>query len=216
VKQCSLRRTHASRYGDEGLQSWVPACTDGNTQTLRPLQVGASHADGESPAVAVHVSPRHLHVHGLLHGSIAAMSGVIESSTNWEDIVRAICECWSIDVSPVRSVKRITTGDDFVWSITIGRLRNRWPEVPDHPILNKSKISWNVSKRVVSRPCNKGTEFGSVSLSTEYVVYELRVPEKEIWLYAIPARNLAISLLYFCVTTTLCFSDRPRIRDTTF
>jgi hypothetical protein len=84
--------------------------------------------------------PHELHVSDVLHDTIEVVSDVIASSLNAKDVIRSVRECWeaSIDTPDPLNLSTFLT-DEFLWMITMGRLRNRWPTVDDHPSLDEAR-----------------------------------------------------------------------------
>jgi hypothetical protein len=116
--------TNKSSENDR-IPSGIPASIDFNDQDSRPLQVSASHASGESSAFAIHKPPHELHVSGVVHDAIEAVSGVIISSLNAKDVIRSVCECWEAVVHSSDSHESRFPTDELVWTVSMGRLRDR-------------------------------------------------------------------------------------------
>jgi hypothetical protein len=125
--------------GNDKLPSWVPVSIHFSDQKRRPLQVGASHASGDSSAFAIYMPPHELHVSGVLHDTIEAVSGVILSSLNAKDVIRSVRECWEAVVDSPDSLDSAFPTDELVWMIAMGRLANRWLGASGLPDLDEAK-----------------------------------------------------------------------------
>jgi hypothetical protein len=124
---------------DKMMESWVPTFVDLNDRMLRPLQVGASHAAGNSCATVVHVSPHELHVNGVLHSTIQAVSDRILSLLSAKDVMSLVCVCWEQLLGSSKLDGTPDQSEEFAWSMTMGRIRDWWPEILDHPNLQEAR-----------------------------------------------------------------------------
>jgi hypothetical protein len=78
-------------------------------------------------------------VSGVVHDAIEAVSGVIISSLNAKDVIRSVCECWEAVVHSSDSHESRFPTDELVWTVSMGRLRDRWHGVREYPDLKKAK-----------------------------------------------------------------------------